>query len=219
MPLEPDSHTDLPGPPFPAAAARPFAELLADAQAGSDRAVAELYRRHNPRLVRYLRTRAGAEGEDLAADTWLSAARGLARFEGDEDGFAGWLFTIARRRLIDHRRAAGRRPASPMSDEVLEDLGRAEPAESAEGALLRTTVADDEARRIVALLPPDQADILLLRVVAGFDVETVAAIVGRRPGTVRVIQHRALRRLARLLDAEPGPEVPAGPEGPSVGEV
>ena len=48
-------------------------------------------------------------------------------------------------------------------------------------------------------LPPDQAEIILLRVVAGLPVEEVAAITGRRPGTVRVLQHRALRRLADRL--------------------
>ena len=62
-------------------------------------------------------------------------------------------------------------------------------------------MAGDEAvRRIVSLLPRDQAEIVLLRVVAGLPVDEVAAITGRRPGTVRVLQHRALRRLAERLD-------------------
>ena len=62
-------------------------------------------------------------------------------------------------------------------------------------------MAGDEAvRKIVALLPPDQAEIVLLRVVGGLPVEEVAAITGRRPGTVRVLQHRALRRLAERLE-------------------
>jgi RNA polymerase sigma-70 factor (ECF subfamily) len=43
-----------------------------------------------------------------------------------------------------------------------------------------------------------------LRVVAGLDVGQVAAIVGKRPGTVRVLAHRGLRRLAEWLAAEDG---------------
>jgi RNA polymerase sigma-70 factor (ECF subfamily) len=51
-------------------------------------------------------------------------------------------------------------------------------------------------------LPRDQAEVVLLRVVAGLDVAQVATITGKRPGTVRVVAHRALRRLARRLDAD-----------------
>jgi RNA polymerase sigma-70 factor (ECF subfamily) len=54
----------------------------------------------------------------------------------------------------------------------------------------------------VDLLPADQAEVVLLRVVGGLDVAVVAQLTGRRPGTVRVIQHRALKRLAKELDRE-----------------
>jgi RNA polymerase sigma-70 factor (ECF subfamily) len=60
----------------------------------------------------------------------------------------------------------------------------------------------DAVRRIAALLPAVQAEIVLLRVVGELSVEEVAAIVGKRPATVRVAQHRALRRLARELSRE-----------------
>jgi RNA polymerase sigma-70 factor (ECF subfamily) len=56
--------------------------------------------------------------------------------------------------------------------------------------------------RIAELLPPEQSDVVLLRVVGNLSVEDVAAIVGKRPATVRVIQHRALRRLAQELGDE-----------------
>jgi RNA polymerase sigma-70 factor, ECF subfamily len=176
---------------------QPFADLLAAAQAGSDRAVAALYGRHNPKLLRYLRAQAPGEGDDLAAETWLDAARSLHRFRGDEDAFAGWLFTIARRRLVDHRRARYRRPVDPAPEETVVD--RVPAAGSAEADAFDTAFAEAEARRLVALLPPDHAEVLLLRLVAGLDVETVAAITGRKPGSVRVTQHRALRRLADAL--------------------
>ena len=54
-------------------------------------------------------------------------------------------------------------------------------------------------RRIVAILPADQADVILLRVVADLSVDQVAQIMGKRPGTVRVLQSRALKRLAERL--------------------
>jgi RNA polymerase sigma-70 factor (ECF subfamily) len=183
-----------------------FDTVLQAAQAQADWAVAALYRDHNPKLLRYLRAQAGADGEDLAADTWLAAARNLRSFSGDEHAFAGWLFTIARRRLIDHRRATGRRPVELVGEAT--DLPGA--TESAEHAALAGALGDAQARRIVALLPTDQAEVLLLRVVADLDVETVARITGRRPGTVRVVQHRALRRLADLLDPSCNAEADTG---------
>jgi RNA polymerase sigma-70 factor (ECF subfamily) len=66
--------------------------------------------------------------------------------------------------------------------------------------VIAAAAGDEAVRRIVKLLPKDQAEIVLLRVVAGLPVDEVAAITGRRPGTVRVLQHRALRRLAERLE-------------------
>ncbi|HJR27013.1 MAG TPA: sigma factor, partial [Acidimicrobiales bacterium] len=91
----------------------PFHTVLAAAQEGAEWAVGELYRAHAPAIERYLRAQEPREHADIAADTWLDAARNLRTFRGDEDGFAGWLFTIARRRLVDHRRARRRRPVDP----------------------------------------------------------------------------------------------------------
>lgn len=173
-----------------------FQSTLLAAQAGADWAVAALYRAHHPRVLRYLRAQEPREHEDIAADTWLDVARNLRTFTGTEDDFAGWLFTITRRRLTDHRRSRGRRPVDPAPDGVFAALSSA----SAESVALAGRLGDDDARRLVELLPPDQAEVVLLRVVGGLDVDTVARLTGRRPGTVRVMQHRALKRLAKELD-------------------
>lgn len=179
-----------------AAAEGDFSAVLAAAKAGGEWALAILYRRHDPAIGRYLRAKAGQDADDLASQTWLDAARNLAGFDGDEDAFRGWLFTIARRRLIDHGRRRTRRP-EVLTDRTheLDDGPAADAADLAVDALS----GEDAARRIIELLPPDQADIVLLRVVAGLDVETVASVTGKRPGTVRVAQHRALKRLAATL--------------------
>jgi RNA polymerase sigma-70 factor, ECF subfamily len=172
-----------------------FASTLAAAQAGGEWAVADIYRAHNARLLRYFRANAPAEAEDLASETWLDAARNLSGFEGDEDAFRGWLFTIARRRLTDHRRRSGRRREEAVPEELLEPSA----TPSAEAQALAGRLGHEAAHQIVDRLPADQAEVVLLRVVADLSVEQVAAITGRRPGTVRVLQHRALRRLAREI--------------------
>lgn len=187
-----------------------FLGILTAAQEGGDWAVAILYRWLHPALVGYLRGRAGDEAEDLAAETWLAVARGLRGFSGDEAAFRSWVFTIAHRRLVDHHRASTRRlrthtltPGEGPGGNVEEGPG-AEPAspDDPAGETVAAMTSDAAVRRIVSLLPADQAEIVLLRVVAGLPVDDVAEITGRRPGTVRVLQHRALRRLAERLEVE-----------------
>ncbi len=70
---------------------------------------------------------------------------------------------------------------------------------------------------VIGQLPHDQAEVVLLRVVAGLDVEQVARVVGKRPGAVRVLAHRGLRRLAERLERDQGREGLFG--GPSKGGV
>jgi RNA polymerase sigma-70 factor (ECF subfamily) len=60
-------------------------------------------------------------------------------------------------------------------------------------------LATEEALAAVTALPPQQAEVILLRVVAGLDTDAVARIVGTSPGAVRVAAHRGLRRLAQIL--------------------
>jgi len=65
-----------------------------------------------------------------------------------------------------------------------------------------TELATEAALSLIGTLPPDQADVVLLRVLGGFDAGDVAAIMGKRAGTIRVLQHRALIRLAGILANE-----------------
>jgi RNA polymerase sigma-70 factor, ECF subfamily len=175
-----------------------FEAVLAGARAGAEWAVCALYREFYPRLVRYLRAQEPAEGEDLAAETWLDAARGLHRFEGDEGAFQRWIFTIARRRLIDFRR---RRSRSARALGALRELADQADVEGAGARVLAANETEAALARI-ASLPSDQADVVLLRVVAGLEVADVARILDKKPGTVRVLQHRALHRLAEQLARE-----------------
>ncbi len=170
-----------------------FQSVLAAAQTGAEWAFAVLYRDLNPRLSRYFWAQAPSVAEDLASETWLAAARRLPSFRGDEEAFRGWLFTIGRRRLIQHWRDSQRHPSRPADPATLSD-GIA--PDDTEAAALDAAGAREAAQAIAAALSRDQADVILLRVLAGLSVDEVARILGKRPGAVRVLQHKALRRLA-----------------------
>jgi RNA polymerase sigma-70 factor, ECF subfamily len=172
-----------------------FPAVLAAAQHGSEAAFTRLWLDANPALVRYLRVIAPEVAEDVAADTWVQVVRGLRRFRGDEAGWRAWLFTTARRRVIDASRRRSRRREEPLHDVPVAALPVT--ADAADEALER--LGTRSAVTLLARLPRLQAEVILLRVVAGLDTEAVARLLERSPGAVRVAGHRGLRRLAELL--------------------
>lgn len=174
-----------------------WAALLARAKAGDEAAIADIYRRHHGRLLRVLRAEVGDAAEDVASQSWLEVFTGLSRFEGDERGFRSFLFTIARRRVADHRRTRWRRPSTPVAPDSLHE--RIDTAGPLDETVIAGLDAEAVARHITEILGPENAEVVLLRIVAGLSVDEVAAIVGRSPGAIRVQQHRALRKLGDAL--------------------
>ena len=176
-----------------------FARLLAAAQDGDETAFTTLFRAVQPALLRYLTTMtrnlADGTADDVAAETWLQVVRGLRRFRGDEVGFRSWVFTIARARLVDARRRAGRLPVPYDMDELLAEVAGGTDV----GQTVEAMISTEAALATIRMLPASQAEVVLLRYVAGFDVEHTARLVGKRSGAVRVTAHRALRRLEELM--------------------
>jgi RNA polymerase sigma-70 factor, ECF subfamily len=175
-----------------------FPEVLAAAQEGSEVAFARLWRDANPALLRYLNVIAADAADDVAAETWVQVVRTLARFRGDEMAWRAWLFTTARRRAIDAVRRGARRPQTPLADlPVSLHPVAPDPAE-----LALEHLSTQSALALLTKLPRLQAEVILLRVVAGLDTASVARLLGRSPGAVRVATHRGLRTLAQILAAE-----------------
>jgi RNA polymerase sigma-70 factor (ECF subfamily) len=156
-------------------------------------------------LLRYLRALVGDEAEDVASETWLQIARDLRRFSG-RDGFQAWAATIARNRALDLLRLRRRRPTvlTPLED-LTELAGDDDTSE-----LAAESISLDAAIGLIAYLPPDQAEAVLLRVVVGLDVQSTARVLGKRPGAIRTASYRGLRRLAQLLDGSKVRRQPIG---------
>ena len=175
-----------------------FPAVLAAAQQGDEGAFTVLWRDGNPALLRYLKVIAPESAEDVAAETWVTVVRGLDRFRGGEGAWRAWLFTTARRRAIDMARRGARRPQAPLEDLPLSRHPIApDPADVA-----MEHISTQAAIALVSRLPRLQAEVILLRVVAGMDTASVAKLMGRSPGAVRVAAHRGLRQLAQILAAE-----------------
>jgi RNA polymerase sigma-70 factor, ECF subfamily len=185
----------------------PAVESLADAevsaaigraQRGDERAFRLVYQAVQPRLYRYLRVLVGQDAEDVASETWLQIARDLSSFRGDADGFRAWTATIARRRALDHLRYTRRRPVAAMPPEWLPEQSAGQ--DTAEAAL--ESMSTDTALHLIASLPPDQAEAVVLTVVVGLNAKSAAALLGKRPGAVRTAVYRGLRTLAKRADGQ-----------------
>lgn len=168
-------------------------DALARAVNGEERSIALIWNAWNPALLRFFRSRNATEPDDLAQQVWLEVAKKLPNFEGGPDAFRRWIFTLAHRRLIDAARARLRRPATveqvdtPIDDET-------------------TRVDDlDWALALLQRLPDQQATAVSLRILAGMPVADVAAVMDKRPGAVRALTHRGLRRLEELIESQENP--------------
>ncbi|WP_208828210.1 RNA polymerase sigma factor [Streptomyces ficellus] len=178
------------------------------AQDGDEDAFRAVYRAVHPRLLGYIRTLVGdADAEDVASESWLQIARDLDRFSGDADRFRGWAARIARNRALDHLRMRGRRPSIGGDETELAE----KPAESDTADEAMEALATGRTMDLIAQLPQDQAEAVILRVVVGLDAKSAAKTLGKRPGAVRTAAHRGLKRLAELMDADAAPG--AGPAG------
>ncbi len=172
-----------------------FAAALAAARNGEEWAWAELYRDLAGNVTGYLASRGAAEPDDLASETFLQVARGLHTFDGDEAAFRSWVFVIAHRRMQDARRAAKRRPQHADDDELASRAASTDVEAQALGGL-----ADERLTAALDKLSDTQRDVLLLRVIGDLSVADAATVLGKSPGAVKVLQHRALRALKEALD-------------------
>ena len=172
-----------------------FDSVLSAARAGADWAWERLYSDLAGSVVGYLRAHGAADPEDVAGEVFLQVVRDLSRFAAASDDaerdFRAWVFTIAHRRLIDARRARSRRPAPAPLDEVAEPVG---------GDVAEDALHGIDRRKVLALLadlPPDQRSVLLLRILGDMTIEEIARAVGKRPGAVKALQRRGLKRVER----------------------
>ncbi len=182
---------------------RSFDSILHAARAGADWAWERIYEDLAGSVIGYLRVHGAHEPEDLAGEVFLQVVRDLPRFApstGDaERDFRAWVFTIAHRRLMDSFRSHARRPSVPVAD--LAPLAGSTPDASGEAfaALDRARVLE-----LLGTLPPDQRSVLLLRILGDLTVEEVARAVGKRPGAVKALQRRGLKRASKAYPSAAG---------------
>jgi RNA polymerase sigma-70 factor, ECF subfamily len=172
-------------------------ETIARAKAGDPDAWRALYTAHAGRLLVWLQSLPtgdpGVSAEDLAAETWLTAASRIAGFRGSADDFAGWLFGIGRLQSRNVERRSRRRMTAPATAESL-DLSSTASAPSA----AQRPEGDGWVTWVLSHLPARERQVVACLDVVGLDVASTAAALGMTATAVRVAHHRALKRLRVL---------------------
>ena len=172
-------------------------DTVARAKDGDHEAWRARYVAHAGRRLVWLRTLpsgdAGVAAEDLASDTWLTAATRIADFRGSSSEFAGWLFGIARLQARNAERRSRRRMTSPATTATLEVSTRVQAPDAG-------TAPESEGwvTWLLSHLPERERQVVACLDVVGLDVATTAAALDMKTTAVRVAHHRGLRRLRSL---------------------
>jgi RNA polymerase sigma-70 factor, ECF subfamily len=158
-------------------------------------AVAAIYDAFADPIFRYVsfRIRSPEDAEDLTDQVFLKMIEALPAYDDRGLPFAAWLYRIARNLIVDRYRRSAREPLG--LSEGLEARG-----EGADPFADAAVTLDREAVRVaLGSLTEDQRQVVVLRFIEGWDVDEVAAAMGRKPGAVHALQHRALHALHRVL--------------------
>jgi len=157
-------------------------------------AFAELYDRHVVRVYRhiYYLVNDAREAEDLTAQTFLKAWEAIDRYKERGAPFVAWLLRIAHNLTISHLRS--KRDHSELDEGFVDTKRHGNPEESLEQASDERSVRD-----AVLRLRDEQRQVIMLRFVEELDYTEVAAMIGKSVPAVRVIQHRALGNLRKLM--------------------
>ena len=167
--------------------------LIARWQSGDERAATALVSRHAAAIARFASSLGEREDVDgLVQDTFVRAFGSFESFRG-ESSLRTWLFTIARRLLLDRRRAARRRP----QEAELHVADTATGFDALDGMVADETA--DRVRAAVERLTPTQREVFTLRVVEGLSYREVAEVAGTTEGAARVHYHNAMRAVKGYL--------------------
>lgn len=165
-------------------------ELVLQATKHNRVAFAQLYDRYVTKIFRYIYYKVGSqsEAEDLTGQVFLKAWEAIGRYQCTERPFAAWLYRIAHNLIVDYFRT--KRDTSSLDELAVVDL----PGSDLDDIVDRHLTADT-LRHALRHLTHDQQQVIILRFLEGYNTTEVAQILGKQPGAVRTLQHRALAGL------------------------
>jgi RNA polymerase sigma-70 factor (ECF subfamily) len=172
-------------------------ELLSRAREYDAQALAEIYGRYAEPVYRYLYRYLGdaVQAEDLTSEVFVKLLQVLGTQRAPRDNLQGWLYRVAHNQAMDWFRHQGRNSTEPLEEQI--------PAQNGSpSVLLEEHQARQHLRSALRQLTQDQQQVILLRFGEGLRITEVGRLMGKSEGAVKILQHRAVKRLRRLLDEE-----------------
>ena len=175
----------------------PEAEIIKQAQAGDADAFGKLYQRHMDAIYRYVQHRVTEpdEAENLTQVVFVKAWQGLPRYQPTKTPFRGWLYRIAGNTVIDYYRT------HKETADIDTQWRLADEQASPEEALL-SAERSQSVRNAISQLKPSYQQVISLRFLDERDYPETAQVLDRQVNAVRVLQHRALSALQKVLAQE-----------------
>jgi RNA polymerase sigma-70 factor, ECF subfamily len=190
--------------------------LLDCARQGESEALSQLYRRFLPGIFAYIAARVPERtiAEDLTSEVFLAMIENIYRLKAqDQAGFVAWLLQIARMKVAGYYRKQENRPVVVPLDLTCEENDQKMPLlildnKSESDPVRQAEVRDDWNRTVQAInaLTENQRLVLVGRLILGYDIATVASIVGKKANAIKALQFRALQNLQYLLQKQDIPE-------------
>jgi len=171
-------------------------DLLVYRAAGGDAdAFGRLYDMHVDRVYRHICYRVGniADAEDLTQQVFIKAWQAIHRYKKTASPFLAWLIKISHNLVIDFYRS--NRTMAYCDLDIFSSNPSSNPEHIAESQF-----EQQQMRQAILELPGDQQQVILMRFIEGFSYAEVAASLNKSEGAVRVILHRALVRLRKILE-------------------
>ncbi len=174
--------------------------LIERAISGDADAFGELYSHHLDAIYRYVFFRIGEqqEAEDLTENVFLKAWEALPGYKDYGNPFSSWLYRIAHNIVVDHHRRI--KPVLGSSEIDLLDSHQDINADTL--GLILDAEQIDELGKAIILLTQEQQQVIILRFIEGLSHAEISAIIGKNEGTCRMIQHRGLAALQKLLNGK-----------------
>lgn len=185
----------VPTPRPHAARSAPFDQLLEAACSGASWAFERLFAEHSPRLRAFAAARGADDPDGLVNEVLSEVFSSLPRFSGDETAFRGFVFHVARRRLIDDYRRRSRRPI--ISGTRLPDRVESAPPDLQPDALIG--LQNQHALSMLGSLTDDQRDVLLLRVMCDLSLGETARALDKPITAIKALQRRGIATLKRRI--------------------
>jgi RNA polymerase sigma-70 factor (ECF subfamily) len=170
-------------------------DIVQRARCGDQQALGELYDFYFPRIYRYMLARTGnpAEAEDVTEEVFIKVLGAIGGFQWRQAPFAAWIFRIARNQLVSYARKNGaRRQETPLAASVADPVP--DPLIRVEDRLYFEQIL-----HVARALPQAQREVLWLRFAVGLSVSETARALGKQETNVKVLQHKAIARLQKLL--------------------